>query len=77
MFWQILVNENTKILRRRLFWIEIVLVAFIVTGLLLALYITVETNRNGAGLPSDERLMMMEMVTWPGALAIAQIFITI
>jgi len=68
MFWQILANENTKILRRRLFWVEIALVALIVIGLLLALYITVETNRNGAGLPSEERLMLLQTVTWPGAL---------
>jgi ABC-type transport system involved in multi-copper enzyme maturation permease subunit len=68
MFWKILANENTKILKRRLFWVEIALVALIVLGILLALYITVETNRNGTGLPSEERLMLLETITWPGAL---------
>jgi ABC-type transport system involved in multi-copper enzyme maturation permease subunit len=68
MFWNILANENTKILKRRLFWVEIVLVALIVLGILLALYITVETNRNGTGLPSEERLMLLETITWPEAL---------
>ena len=68
MFWKILANENTKIIKRRLFWVEIALVALIVLGILLALYITVETNRNGNGLPSAERLRLLEMITWPDAL---------
>jgi ABC-type transport system involved in multi-copper enzyme maturation permease subunit len=68
MFWKILANENTKIVKRRLFWVEIALVALIVLGILLALYITIETNRNGSGLPSEERLRLLEMITWPNAL---------
>ncbi|MGB7096674.1 MAG: ABC transporter permease subunit [Anaerolineales bacterium] len=67
MFWNVLVNENTKIIRRRLFWVEIALIALIVLGILIALYITVETNRNGSGLPSEERLMLLKTITWPDA----------
>jgi ABC-type transport system involved in multi-copper enzyme maturation permease subunit len=68
MFWNVLTNENTKIIKRKLFWVEIALVALIVIGLLLALYITIEINRNGTGLPSKERLMVLETITWPAAL---------
>lgn len=68
MFLKILANENTKILKRRLFWVEIALVALIVLGIMLALYITVETNRSGSGLPSEERLRLLEAITWPDAL---------
>ena len=50
MFWKILVNENTKIVRRKLFWVELILLALIVLGILAALYIAVETNQNGSGL---------------------------
>lgn len=67
MFWNILVNENTKILKRRLFWVEIVLLTLIVVGILLALFITVETERGGAGMLSDERRMLLETLTWPEA----------
>lgn len=68
MFWNVLTNENTKIIKRKLFWVEIALVALIVIGLLLALYITIEINRNGTGLPSKEHLMVLETITWPAAL---------
>jgi len=67
MFWNILVNENTKILKRRLFWVEIVLLTLIVVGILLVLFITVETERGGVGMMSDERMMMLETITWPEA----------
>ena len=67
MFWNILQNENIKIFKRRLFWVEIFLLALIVLGILLALFITVETNRNGSGLLSDERSMLLETLTWPEA----------
>jgi ABC-type transport system involved in multi-copper enzyme maturation permease subunit len=67
MFWNILINENIKILRRRLFWVEIILLVLIVVGILLALFITVETERNGSGLLSEERRMLLETLTWPEA----------
>lgn len=67
MFWNILLNENIKIFKRRLFWMEIILSALIVFGILLALFITVETNRNGSGLLFDERGMLLETLTWPEA----------
>ena len=67
MFWSVLVNENTKLIRRRLFWIEIFLVALIVLGILTALFITVETNRAGSGLLSDDRQMLLATLTWPEA----------
>jgi ABC-type transport system involved in multi-copper enzyme maturation permease subunit len=67
MFWNILQNENIKIFKRRLFWVEIILLALIVLGILLALFITVETNRNGSGLLSDERSILLETLTWPEA----------
>ena len=68
MFWKILANENTKILNRRLFWVEIALAALLVLGILLALYITIEINQNGSALPSEERLMLMKAITWPDGL---------
>ena len=40
MFWNVMLNENIKILKRRLFWVEIILLALIVLGILLALFIT-------------------------------------
>lgn len=67
MFWNILINENIKILRRRLFWVELILLVLIVVGILLALFITVETERNGSGLLSEERRMLLETLTWPEA----------
>ena len=67
MFWNVILNENIKIFKRRLFWVEIILLALIVLGILLALFITVETDRNGSGLLSDERSMLLETLTWPEA----------
>ena len=67
MFWHIVVSENKKIFRRRLLWVEIILSALVVLGILLALFITVQTDRNGSGLLSDERRMLLETLTWPEA----------
>jgi ABC-type transport system involved in multi-copper enzyme maturation permease subunit len=67
MFLNVLANENMKLFKRRLFWAEIIFLGLIVFGILLALFITVETNRNGSGLLSDERQMMLETLSWPQA----------
>ena len=67
MFWSVMVNENTKLIRRKLFRIEIFLIALIVLGILTALFITVETNRAGSGLLSDDRQMLLATLTWPEA----------
>lgn len=68
MFWKIVLNENTKIVRRKLFWVELILMALIVLGILGALYIAVEMNQDGSGLLSGERSMFLETLTWPEAL---------
>jgi len=68
MFWSVVANENLKIYKRKLCWVEVAFLVLIVLGLLLALFVTIETNRSGLGLPSDERAMLLETITWPGAL---------
>lgn len=69
MFWRIVANENTKIFRRKLFWVELFLLLIIVLGLLMALFITIENDRDGASLPNGERIMLIEIITWPNAFA--------
>ncbi|UCD98293.1 MAG: hypothetical protein JSV42_15260 [Chloroflexota bacterium] len=68
MFRNVLINENMKIIKRRLFWVEIALLGLIVMGILVALYITIGAARDGIGMPSEERLMLLEMITWTEAL---------
>jgi ABC-type transport system involved in multi-copper enzyme maturation permease subunit len=68
MFWKVLSIENTKIYRRKLFWVELVLMALMVLILQIAIDATVEASINGTAMTADDRLEVRQIITWPGAL---------
>jgi len=67
MFWNIFINQNTMILKRRLFLVEALLLGLLVLGILLAIFMAVEENQSSTGMLADERNMMLETLTWPEA----------
>lgn len=68
MYWKVFSIENTKIYRRKLFWVEIALMALMVLVLQIAIDATVDASINGAAMTADERTEIKQMITWPGAL---------
>ena len=68
MFWKVLSIENTKIYRRKLFWVELALMALMVIFLQIVLDATIEASINGAAMTADDRLEIKQVITWPGAL---------
>jgi len=68
MFWQVLTIEHTKITRRSMFRVLLILIALIVLIIQLVLFGTHENGINGLAIPEEERLGLAEAVTWPGAL---------
>lgn len=64
MFWNVIYNEHVKIFKRRLFWVELVLIALLVLGLQITLYAILK----GTAIPAEERLIFNQMITWPNAL---------
>ena len=68
MFWKVLSIENTKIYRRKLFWVELALMALMVLFLQIAIDASVKTSINGAAMTAEDRLEINEVITWPGAL---------
>ena len=67
MFWNIFINQNKMILKRRLFLVEALLLALLVLGILLAIFMAVEDNQSSTGMLADERIMLLETLTWPEA----------
>jgi ABC-type transport system involved in multi-copper enzyme maturation permease subunit len=68
MFWHLLSTENTKIFRRRLFWTLLVLIAIVVMIIEIVLYATFENGLSGIVMPAEDRLNLLQMITWPRAL---------
>jgi ABC-type transport system involved in multi-copper enzyme maturation permease subunit len=68
MFWHALSIENTKITRRKIFWVLLILIALIVLIIQLVLFGTYENGMGGLAIPEDERLSLAGAITWPGAL---------
>jgi ABC-type transport system involved in multi-copper enzyme maturation permease subunit len=68
MFWHVLSIENTKITRRKIFWVLLFLIALIVLIIQLVLFGTYEKGMGGLSIPEEERLSLAGAITWPGAL---------
>jgi hypothetical protein len=62
MFWKVLSIENTKIYRRKLFWVELVLMAFVVLFLQIVLDATIEASINGTAMTTADRLEVKQMI---------------
>ena len=68
MFWHLLSTENTQIYRRRLLWALLVLIALVVLLIEIVLYATFENGLSGIAMPAEDRLNLLQMITWPSAL---------
>ena len=64
MLWNVMKNEHTKIFKRRMFWVELSLMAIIVIGFQITLFAVLR----GSPLPAEERLNLTQMISWPNAL---------
>ncbi len=64
MFWNILIIEQTKLLKRAMLWIELGLLALLVIVFHLLLYVVVRSGP-AKGQMAEARAQMQQMVTWP------------
>ncbi len=69
MFWNILSVENTKILKRRMLWIELGIVAGLLLVLFIILYATLQTT-NEQFMPGEARAQVRDIITWPEGLQV-------
>jgi ABC-type transport system involved in multi-copper enzyme maturation permease subunit len=67
MFWNILSIENTKILKRRMLWIEMAILAVLIIALYSIIYAQL-VDRNTQRMPYQARSELLRVVTWPSAL---------
>jgi ABC-type transport system involved in multi-copper enzyme maturation permease subunit len=65
MFWNILSVENTKIMKRRMLWIELGILAVLIIVLYTIIYANLVSSH---GMPYQERQQILNLITWPGAL---------
>ena len=68
MFWDLLSTENTKIVRRRMLWVVLALIAIVILIIEMALFGMAENGLSGAAMPAQDRLEVLQTITWPGAL---------
>lgn len=64
MLRNVINNEHTKIFKRRMFWVELSLMALLVVGFQITLYAVLR----GSPMPAEERLNLTQMLSWPNAL---------
>ena len=64
MLWNVIYNEHTKIFKRRMFWVELGLMALLVLGFQFTLYAILR----GTAIPAEERMLFTQMITWPNGL---------
>jgi ABC-type transport system involved in multi-copper enzyme maturation permease subunit len=67
MFWNILSIENAKILKRRMLWIEMAILAVLIIALYSIIYGQLQ-GRNMQSMPFQARNELLRIVTWPSAL---------
>jgi ABC-type transport system involved in multi-copper enzyme maturation permease subunit len=67
MFLHILSVENTKVMKRRMLWIELAILAALIIFLYTIIYATMQTS-NEMAEGSEARQAVREIITWPGAL---------
>ena len=63
MLWNVIINEHTKIFKRRMFWVELGLMALLV----LAFQITLYAVLRGNAIPAEARTIFTQMISWPNA----------
>jgi ABC-2 type transport system permease protein len=68
MFWHVLSIERSKINRRRMFWIMLVLIALLMLVIQFVIFSTYEEGISGIAMPEEELLNIRQMITWPRAL---------
>lgn len=70
MFWQMITIEHSKITRRAILWIELVLLAIGVVMLHVALYAAIQAgDLTGEGMPPVLVEQMEQSLIWPSGLA--------
>ncbi len=68
MYWDLVTIENTKNLRRRLLWVELVLLSLFVMAIFSALFMMIEDIPDGVTISDADLAEIPSMITWPGAL---------
>jgi ABC-type transport system involved in multi-copper enzyme maturation permease subunit len=68
MFLNILSIENTKILKRRMLWIELGILATLLIVLYGIVYAAMQANTSQQEVPAEARTVLREIIIWPGAL---------
>jgi ABC-type transport system involved in multi-copper enzyme maturation permease subunit len=68
MFRNLLWIENQKNLKRKLLWIEIILLCVFVTFVIVGLYFAIQGTPEGVTITDADSQKIPMLVTWPGAL---------
>ncbi len=68
MYWNLLTIENTKNLRRRLLWVELVLLSIIVMAIFLTLFMMIKDIPDGVTISDADLAEIPSVITWPGSL---------
>ena len=69
MFYNLLWIENQKNLKRKLLWVELILLVVFVIFVFTGLYVAIQGTPDGVTITDADRAKLPELVTWPGSLA--------
>jgi ABC-type transport system involved in multi-copper enzyme maturation permease subunit len=65
MLQNVIYNEHIKIFKRRMLWVELVLMVLLVMGIQITLFAILK----GDVIPAEERIIFNQMITWPTGLS--------
>lgn len=69
MFWNLLWIENQKNLKRKLLWVELILLVVFVILLFSGLYLAIQDRPDGVTITDTDLAKIPQLISWPGSLA--------
>lgn len=73
MYWTMFRNlfwiENQKNLRRKLLWVELILLTIFMVLMFAGLYVAIQATPDNVSITDPDRLKIPQLITWPGSLA--------
>lgn len=75
MYWNLITIENTKNLRRRMLWVEMVLLSLFVIAIFLFLFMSIKDIPDGVTISDEDLAEIPHLITWPGSFDFALRFV--
>lgn len=68
MFWSIFTIEQSKLFKRRMFWVELSLISLVALGLPVFFYLALLAETASSNVSVEGSITLQQLATWPGSI---------